>query len=121
MLWLYSSITFFDSINEINGDLVGKLQINYRSIEFCVFLLEISTFWFDKSVKFFWRIKVRIISAYFLFVFLNAQIISYSCKLRTRSLLSLQCSFLFPDEVHLVLADSGCVTEPVHVCQKPNL
>ena len=82
--------------HEINRELVGKLQIKYRSIEFCVFLLEISTFCSDKSVKFFWTIEVRIISTDFsiripecsnYFIFL--QITDSSL------LLLLKCSFLF--------------------------
>ena len=53
---------------------------------------------------------MRILSADFLFVFLTARIVSYFCKLRTLSLLLLKCSFLFPDEVDLALADSHCIT-----------
>ena len=64
---------------------------------------------------------MRIIAADFLFVFLTARIVSYFCKLRALSLLLLQCSFLFPDEVHLILADNACAIQPVHVCQKPDL
>ena len=69
----------------------------------------------------FWRPKVIIISANFLFVFLNARIVSYFCKLRTLSLLLLQCSFPFPDEVNLVLADSACAIQSVYICQKSDL
>ena len=72
-------------------------------------------------LNFFWRLKVRIISVDFLFIFLTARIVSYFWELWFLSLLLLLCSFPFPDEVRLVLADSACAIQSVHVCQKPDL
>ena len=40
----------------------------------------------------------------------RARIVSYLCKLRTLSLLLIQCSFPFPDEVNNVLDHSRCIT-----------
>ena len=64
---------------------------------------------------------MRIISADFSIRISDCSDCFIFCKLRFLSPLLLQCSFLFPDEVHLVLADSACAIQSVHVCQKPDL
>ena len=64
--------------HEINIDLVAlrNFKSSTEALYFCVFFLEIRTFWSDESVKFFWRIEVTI-SVDFLFSFLSVRIISY--------------------------------------------